>query len=276
LSQQIYPEWRVLMERRENAPEQPPAPGPWLPKTYEEVEAGLYFCNRMIQLMEDVYHDLHLEQEYMHPDNRGWINLFKHWSWSRMFRVAWTISASSSGARFQNFCERVLDLKVGDVDVVKAPENVPELIAEEKKETSLLTSVERELLKSLCEEHGKDAEEANLYYVKVAPGSPGSDSPDFCVGIILVSETEKTPQILYCRIRDHLRRMGLGRRGLSQLLKEDLVKRRDTPDLEVIGLHLFPPPATPAGVEDSASRRLFQDLYRGVRLELEGLQQPPP
>ncbi|MGH7937791.1 MAG: hypothetical protein ACRD5Z_23515, partial [Bryobacteraceae bacterium] len=77
LTQQIFPEWRALMANL-TPPPSIPYPTPWLPQKESEVRAGLHFCNRLIQLMEDVYHDLHLEQEHSHPDNRGWINLFKH------------------------------------------------------------------------------------------------------------------------------------------------------------------------------------------------------
>jgi hypothetical protein len=116
LSEQIYPEWWVLLDSR-NQPEtlkplRDQLPGP------EGLKAGFYLCNSVIQLFEDVYVDLNLEDEYDHPDNRGWMNLFKHWSWSAMLRVTWTISASTYGARFQTFCERHLGLKIGEV---KAP-----------------------------------------------------------------------------------------------------------------------------------------------------------
>src|SRR5262249_52518608 len=81
----------------------------------KELQSGFYICNAVFQLFEDVYVDLKLEDEYDHPDNRGWMNFFKHWSWAPMFRVAWTISASNYGARFQNFCARHLELTVGEV-----------------------------------------------------------------------------------------------------------------------------------------------------------------
>ncbi len=272
LSQQIYPEWRALMESRLGAPFVPPPPGPWLPQSHDEAQAGLYFCNRMIQLMEDVYHDLHLEQEHGHPDNRGWINLFKHWSWSRMFRVAWTISAANSGARFQNFCERILGLEVGEVRVVPAGKTVPELV---KSDPSPLTSVEKDLLRSLGEEHPERVNKASLRLVQVAPGLAASNAPAFTVGIVLLRHPvgeEKAPQILYFRIRDHLRRMGMGRRALYRLLDDEMWERRATSGNELVGLDLLPPPAAPLAVEDDASRRMCGDLYRAVRLELRGVQ----
>ncbi len=114
LNVQIYPEWLSLMEHAVT-PEAYPEVEHWLPSDAEEITQGFYFCNSLIQLMENVYLDLNLDQESDHPDNRGWLNLFKHWSWSGMFRVTWAISASTYGVRFQRFCERRLGLQLGEI-----------------------------------------------------------------------------------------------------------------------------------------------------------------
>ncbi len=79
---------------------------------------SFYLCNSLIQLMEDVYLDLHLEQEYRHPDNRGWMNLFRHWASADTFRQAWAVSAPTFGSRFQEFCRRRLNLTLGVTDLV--------------------------------------------------------------------------------------------------------------------------------------------------------------
>ncbi|MBM3727225.1 MAG: hypothetical protein FJW40_17605 [Acidobacteria bacterium] len=42
---------------------------------------AFYLSQELLQLMEDVYIDLKLEDFSSHPDNRGWMNLFKHWTW---------------------------------------------------------------------------------------------------------------------------------------------------------------------------------------------------
>ena len=75
--------------------------------------AGFYFCVNLLQLMQSVYIDLNLEEEHDHPDNRGWMNLFKHWSWATMLRATYAICCSTFGARFQTFCARRLDLEPG-------------------------------------------------------------------------------------------------------------------------------------------------------------------
>ena len=125
LSQFIYPEWRVLFDKTGLS-----SPGAssfaidtqkplseQLPESPDELRAGFYICNSVFRLFEDAYVDLHLEEEFDHPDNRGWMNFFKHWSWAPMLRVAWTVSASNYGARFQRFCAQHLDLTIGQTKV---------------------------------------------------------------------------------------------------------------------------------------------------------------
>ncbi|MGR9107565.1 MAG: hypothetical protein ACU843_11605, partial [Gammaproteobacteria bacterium] len=113
LDGQIYPEWRAFtgdlpdIEKKKLSMERK------LPDDYEERREGFYFCNSLIQLMESVYLDLNLEELYDHPDNRGWMNLFRHWSHAEMVIVTWAISAFTYGVRFQTFCERHLEMRLG-------------------------------------------------------------------------------------------------------------------------------------------------------------------
>src|SRR5690606_40766983 len=79
-------------------------PGP------EHFRTCFYFCQELIRLMEAIYHDRDLEHAWDHPDNRGWLNAFRHWSWAPMFRIAWIIGAPMIGARFVAFCQQRLDL----------------------------------------------------------------------------------------------------------------------------------------------------------------------
>lgn len=121
LNRDIYPEWRVLFEE---GPEEPPKSSglaferrelsrDQLPGSDPEKRAGFYICTAICDLFEAVYVDLNLEHEFDHPDNRGWMNFFRHWSSAPMFRVTWTIGVSNYGARFQSFCAQHLNLKIG-------------------------------------------------------------------------------------------------------------------------------------------------------------------
>jgi hypothetical protein len=94
----------------------------------------------MCDLFEAVYIDLDLEKEFDHPDNRGWINFFRHWSSAPMFRVTWLIGASNYGARFQSFCRRHLDLELGCAkpDPITARDSLRPMDVEQRKKIRIL------------------------------------------------------------------------------------------------------------------------------------------
>jgi hypothetical protein len=72
----------------------------------EELAIGL----EMIQLMEDTFLDLRLDDFWDHPDNRGWAMLFTKWARSPIFRAVWVNSRRTFGIRFEYFCEERLGL----------------------------------------------------------------------------------------------------------------------------------------------------------------------
>jgi hypothetical protein len=72
----------------------------------EELAIGL----EMIQLMEDTFLDLRLDDFWDHPDNRGWAMLFTKWAHSPIFRAVWVNSRRTFGIRFEYFCEERLGL----------------------------------------------------------------------------------------------------------------------------------------------------------------------
>jgi hypothetical protein len=82
--------------------------GPQVPGslTNEEMCLGL----ELIQLMEDVFLDLRLDDFWDHPDNRGWALLFMRWSRSLRFRVIWVQMRRTFGIRFEYFCAARLGL----------------------------------------------------------------------------------------------------------------------------------------------------------------------
>ena len=206
LDTQISPEWERLMK---GAAGGQPSPGLGLPHKAEERRAGFYFCNSLVQLMEDVYLDLNLEEESDHPDNAGWMNLFQHWAWSAMFRATWVISASCYGARFRGFCENNLGLDLastGRVKIVKAA----------GFEDSSLNFREKELLAAAGFASSRD----ELYLAQVLverPDPPHDVMLELTVGIIVVSASN---ELVYLRVQEHLRKMGLARRILDAMVVE--------------------------------------------------------
>jgi hypothetical protein len=82
----------------------PPANGP-IPD--DELCIGL----ELIQLMENVFLDLRLDDFWEHPDNRGWAILFMRWARSPKFRRIWNSTRRTFGIRFEYFCSARLGLE---------------------------------------------------------------------------------------------------------------------------------------------------------------------
>jgi len=214
--------------------------------------------------MEDVYLDLNLEKEFDHPDNRGWVNFFRHWSWSGMFCATWAISASTYGARFQSFCERQLDLFPGKVRIGKPIPIDPRNLADGNKD----------LRDTLQKVHGFDRWEVELMKTFLAKGrfprtvnsldgspelsslelvplrvfvenlaSINGEELEFNIGFALGHFSP--PSIWYFRIQNHVRKMGLAREALDCMLKE-------YPDLRN-EVRVAPPQMSPEEHEGRAS-----------------------
>lgn len=68
-----------------------------------------YWCTSLLRLMEDVYVDLnfHSRREQEHPENAGWMELFRSWSVTPLFRSTWKIAGNTYGARFRSFFEEL-------------------------------------------------------------------------------------------------------------------------------------------------------------------------
>ncbi len=68
----------------------PPPTGGGTPRV--EPRDEFYVINSLIQLMEDVYADIHLEDNYDHPHVEGWMAVFRRWVAQDAFRRTWAIS----------------------------------------------------------------------------------------------------------------------------------------------------------------------------------------
>ncbi len=244
LDAQLVPEWEQLSSAAHIALER----NYLIPETEDELRAGFYTVYQMIQLMENAYIDLNLEREYDHPDNRGWMNIFRNWSWSGMFRAGWAVSAGTFGARFQSFCQRHLDLDVGEVVVGEKPEFF-ELKKEERQklfsylhQQKQLNFVEEKFLKKFIEmlalsaiDDGCLADKAwfplEYYPLKINVSIPRQEKHlYFHFGFALLSNSFQSHEdvaaryglskdLIYFRVQDHVRKMGFGRTSLVNLLK---------------------------------------------------------
>lgn len=64
----------------------------------------------LIQLMEEVFMDMQLDDFWDHPDNRGWAVLFMRWARSPKFQNIWKQTHRTFGIRFEYFCAARLGL----------------------------------------------------------------------------------------------------------------------------------------------------------------------
>jgi predicted acylesterase/phospholipase RssA len=255
LSDQFYPEWRSLMTGSADATAAVAAKDWELPADGKRLAAGFYFCNSLIQLMENVYIDLNLESDWQHPDNSGWLNLFKHWSWSSMLRVTWAVSAAMYGERFRTFCRQRLDLSLGDVKLAPVPVQGG---AGERFDGTGLNLHERAQLYALLKDVG-DGREPRVYELRLEvptpvrsdpsedPATPAATLRTFVFGYALL----KGDELVMFRVQDHLRRMTLGRRALACLVAAEPKLTIDERDERALArLERFVEPSTATRLSD--------------------------
>jgi len=77
------------------------------PANYSEFHNAFYFCNSLIQLMENVFLELNFEVDeyFKHPHNEGWRNLFILWAKSPTVQKTWEINRLTYSTRFREFAE---------------------------------------------------------------------------------------------------------------------------------------------------------------------------
>lgn len=190
-----------------------------------------YFAQEQIQLMEAVYVDLELEHNHRHPDNRGWINMFRQWAWAPAFRIAWALSAQTRGARFVRFCESRLRIpSIVDATTIHWEYGAghAELLrtADALWKSNDLNEVEYELLRSrVVSDLFGAALSWKVGVLQVqwnALVSAGANSLPEKLGVGLALATVKTSKscIRVLRVQDHLRCLGLGRAFTAKVLEE--------------------------------------------------------
>ena len=241
LDAQFYPAWTDLVDGLPGAPARP------LPSALErrtrlpspqDFRACFYFCQQLIRLMEAVYHDLDLEHAWDHPDNRGWTNAFRHWSWSPTFRIAWMVGAPTLGARFVAFCQQRLGLPRLDNEaedhhrVLRIERHAPVAdegwrgLCDRLMAQGAINHVEHSILLSdpLC---AHAVRPGHLYLLRLkwsaALVGAGGETGDSTLGVAAMAED--TLRLL--RIQDHLRRLGLATEFVRLLINRQRVAAVD-------------------------------------------------
>jgi hypothetical protein len=268
LDAQIYPEWESLAKGAAGKPARESSIGFGLPRDYQTLREGFYFCNSLIQLMENVYLELNLEEEWGHPDNRGWMNLFRHWSWVDMLRATWAISVYTYGARFQSFGQQHLGLRLGEIEIESlALEDTPkpsfvDAVAERlvtAEQERRLNFVEVELIREIVAANQGSIQRPEqfrivLLRIRVPGGSGRTELLRFTFGFALIYGNN----LGYFRIQDHLRKTGLGGRALVALLGDDRAKQVSTVEPFVV-------PSTAPEIPKAEDIKRFKEQFRGYR-----------
>ena len=245
LDAEIYPEWTEFEDQSWDTKA--------LPDGAEKLRAGFYCCNSLLQLMESVYLDLRLDDEHTHPDNRGWINLFRQWAKSPMVRATWAISAATYGARFQTFSARRLSLKHGTVTIRRASgEALDRLEQQLRSEWTRPGDVgsARAMIAEIA------AKGDRWYHLELVVPGTLSLPVGFCIleSSSFGNQREKKirgarPYLLYFHVLPHLRNTGLAQRGLAALAERKK------------GLLLVPDADRLAGIPGSIWNS-FKNLFR--------------
>jgi hypothetical protein len=269
LDYQFYPEWEPLVKQTVAAPA-PRAPGLWLPASEAELRAGFYLCQELIQLMENVYIDLELEQTHDHPDFRGWMNLFRHWSWSGMLRVTWAVVASTMGARFQTFCQRELGLELverpGQEErrvklTVSATAGLAELARERSVGELGLNFREAQLLGELAAANGAGAA-WRCFSVGIEHCDPAGTGR--CIRLPVGFGVLREKRLVYLRIQDHLRNAGMARTAIRALQRDGLAQQAAAADYSTLSEAM-----------GAADLQRFRALFRSVLRERSPEEREP-
>lgn len=265
LDAQIYPAWVDLVAsvpRSEDEPEQTRYQRRTELPADEDFRACFYFCQELAQLMQAIYHDFDLEQEWNHPDNTGWMNAFRQWSWAAMFRVSWAVGAPTYGQPFVTFCElrlglpRLVDaVHVEDVAAVKDVSWVDQCNALVNE--GRINHVEQGILLSKQMPKLGPASELRVFLLRIhwkeILKRTSADLPDTTLGISVVHVVSKphTPSstLIVMRVQDHLRHMGLG----SEFMRLLVAKQKIT------SAHIRPGHYGPVGVCSSRDAAALQE-----------------
>ena len=81
--------------------------------------AELHTVSIMLQVMENAWLGVRLDEFHAHPLNRGWMNVFRRWTNSSILRNYWPMLRGEYSQDFVSFCETELNLDAPEPSVVQ-------------------------------------------------------------------------------------------------------------------------------------------------------------
>ena len=195
---------------------------------------SIHLCNMQITLMENVWMALDLDRYYNYPDNRGWMNLFRRWARSEIFRMVWSINKGLYGRNFKEFAETHLNLpKSSEYKFNREEEPLGDNVTNEF--TDILKRNQKEKDEKWKEKYGKwieilkDPKKENGEIWTIKNDKVGGKGNPFVMGIALLTKKEEgTVMLEFIVVRDFLQRMGLGKLLFDEILKDLKERKIDT------------------------------------------------
>lgn len=221
---------------------------------YPEVTAGgetpsraeLHTISRMLVIMQNSWVALSLERTAGLPMNRGWVNAFRRWVATDVFRRAWPILRSECNSDFVRFCEEQLHLTAARPSAVPLAAPFDQL-PESDRDRKSIELLDVEFAREWPAEHRKprgvidlvrqaaSSDQPTVWLINQAPSGPAQakDSSDrFACGIIVAVEAALPVSVmtgcagqarqvqLFVWVRRAYRSSGLGTSAVQETLRE--------------------------------------------------------
>jgi hypothetical protein len=184
---------------------------------------NLHMTAQMLQVMENAWLGVHLEGYYAHPLNQGWMNVFRRWTSSEIFRHYWPQLRGEFSKGFIRFCEDQLGLAVQPAYAVKVdPSNNEGLM-------QIVSSLRTELGREWPRLKGKLRTDqfSHVWLIPAPVLSQATDRqswpPDgYACGLIGLLPSSDDRYELLAWLRGPYRGLGIGREALQEPLAKIL------------------------------------------------------
>ena len=211
-----------------------------------------YFCLALLQLMENVYLDLKLEDNFDHPDNQGWVNTFHRWCGSPTLRYVWLFNASMYGERFRSFAGYRFGLAPGKASVRHAPHAASDKVPKDRKVFEIFFKLEDPgILRCLTQEDSGATVSFWQLLRRATPkersgaeaSSESGGSSEISIGFVVVDGLpddakragERRARVVYVWVEKCLRRIGIARLALMELARRHRVVSGEPLKIEELG-----------------------------------------
>jgi ribosomal protein S18 acetylase RimI-like enzyme len=187
----------------------------------------------MMQVLENAWFALNLEEQHSHPLNTGWMNLLHRWSQIPAVRDSWPVIRHEYSRGFVKFCEMVGGLRGPDVVPRHSDDDIKTALHTFTGDQDFETSGVKRALETALKDSASC--QAEVHFLKVPHRETSLEVP---VGCLVVENQAGNGSQFYVWVRPRYRGHGHGARLLQQfeqMLTQNLPKvqmpvRIDIPD----------------------------------------------